>query len=145
MVLRGSIHKEKSYWVIDVPDLEITTQGRTRREAYEMIQEAIELHVNAKRFKVRLEPIGRYEFVVSANNTALFLGLMLKRQRQINGLSISDVTKRLKKNTNTYYHQYEQGKATAGIDKLSQFIEVMNPDLRVEIGLVGTSDASKNC
>ena len=136
MVLRGKIYKEQSLWVVAVSDLEITTQGRTKQEAYAMIKEAIELHVDRKGFKVRVEPISREEFIISANETALLMGLMLKRQRQINGLSISEVTRRLKKKTNTYYHQYEQGKATAGIDKLSQFLHAMNPDLRVEIGLV---------
>ena len=136
MVFRGHLHKEGRYWVIHVPDLEITTQGRSKQNAYEMIKEAIELHVDVRRFSVTIEPISKYEFVVSANDTALMIGLMLRRQRQINGLSISDITKRLNKKTNTYYHQYEKGKSTAGIEKLSEFIEAMNPDLRVELNII---------
>jgi predicted RNase H-like HicB family nuclease len=136
MVLRGHLHKEGQYWVIHVPDLEITTQGHTKRDAYKMIKEAIELHVDRKVFSITVDPISKDEFVVSANDTARMIGLMLKRQRQINGLSVGEVTKRLKKKTNTYYHQYETGKAAAGLDKISEFIEAMNPGLCVELNLV---------
>jgi len=136
MVLQGTIHKEGRYWVVSVPDLEIVTQGLTKKDAYEMIQEAIELHIGGEDFRITIDPISKGEFLVAANDTAALLGLMLKRQRQINGLSVRDVTKRLKKKTNTYYHQYERGKATAGIDKLTELLRAMNPNLRVAIHLL---------
>ena len=51
MVFQGSYWKDGNYWLIEVPSLDIVTQGRTRREALAMIAEAIELHVDKKGFK----------------------------------------------------------------------------------------------
>ena len=56
MRFSGRIFREGKYWAIEVPVLDVVTQGRTRREAYSMIGDAVESLVNKKDFKVTVFP-----------------------------------------------------------------------------------------
>ena len=46
----GKVFKAGKYWAIEIPILDIATQGRTKKEAYEMIADAVESLVNKKGF-----------------------------------------------------------------------------------------------
>lgn len=46
MRLAGQVLKVGKYWAIEVSILSVVTQGRTKKEAYEMIADAIESLVN---------------------------------------------------------------------------------------------------
>ena len=52
MRLAGLVFRSGKYWVIEVPILGIVTQGLSKKDAYDMIVDAIESLVNKKEFKV---------------------------------------------------------------------------------------------
>lgn len=56
MRFEGNVHREGRYWAIEVPVLAVCTQGRTRKEAYEMLTDAIEELVNKPGFRVAVFP-----------------------------------------------------------------------------------------
>ncbi|MCK7478112.1 MAG: hypothetical protein M0C28_12335 [Candidatus Moduliflexus flocculans] len=54
MRFAGRVFRVEKSWAIEIPLLDIVTQGRTKREAYEMIADAVESLVNKKDFEVRV-------------------------------------------------------------------------------------------
>src|SRR5262245_26140501 len=125
MVFTGQLWKDGKYWIVSVPSLEIVTQGKSRKDALHMIAEAIECHVDKSGFKVIAIPLeGTMEFptdrnvgafTVSANSEAELIALFLKRQRQLNGLTVREVAKRLGYASASAYAQYETGKHIPGL------------------------------
>lgn len=47
MKLTVSIHKGEKYFIARVPELGVTTQGKTREEAKKNLKEAVHLHLES--------------------------------------------------------------------------------------------------
>ena len=134
MVFTGNIFKSGSFWVVDVPSFEISTQGRSKKEAFEMIADAIQCHVDHPGFKIIITPVEKKmrfskteTFTVASNNESELISLFLKRQRQLNKLTVRQVAKKLGYASPSAYAQYETGKHIPGLEKISKFIAAMNP------------------
>lgn len=128
LTLEGKIWKDGKFWLVEVPALDIMTQGRTKDEAYEMIKDAIESHVRTEGFEVEVTPKGTEEFVVSAEsseNIALLIGFMLKRLRSKNNLSLAEMRDRLGVMSRSNYAQYEKGYILPGLAQITNFLKAM--------------------
>ena len=111
------------------------TQGRTQKEAYEMIQDAVEALVHREGFLARVIPGKGDSFEISSQDIRTLVALMLKRQRQANGLSLSDVTRKLHQNSKTAYARYEQGKSLPSVEKLINLLTAVAPGKDIVFGL----------
>ncbi len=141
MVFTGHLWKESKLWVISVPSLEITTQGRSKGEALRMIRDAIEGHVDKKGFRVHVSAPLKMEgavesFTVSAKTDSDLVALFLRRQRQLNDLTVREVAKRLGYASPSAYAQYETGRHVPGLDKISKFLRAMNPHTQCALEVV---------
>lgn len=146
MVFTGQLWKEGKFWVVSVPSFEVTTQGKSKNDALHMIADAIECHVDRKRFKVkatllkespdRPAGMGIEAFTISSNSESELIALFLKRQRQLNHLTVRQVAERLGYSSPSAYAQYESGKHIPGLDKISQFISAMNPRAKFALEVV---------
>lgn len=56
------------------------------------------------------------------------IGLLLKRKREISGLSLAQVAKRMGMSSRNAYARYEQGTAMPTIEKLNQLFYAVSPD-----------------
>ena len=131
MKLEGRIWKDKKtrVWVVYVPLLEISTQGRSRKNALVMIADAIELEVEKEGFKIQAEmSTGEGTFTVSANEPDVLIAFLLRRQRTCHGLSVREVANRLESNSPTAYAQYEQGKRAPSLGKLQELLQAIDPE-----------------
>jgi hypothetical protein len=122
----GRVFKVGRYWAIEVPILGVVTQGRTRKEAFEMIADAIEALVNKKGFRVEVFPGDGGYFEVGSPNVAPLTALLLRRQRLKRGLTLSDVTKRMGARSLNSYARYEQGRSVPSIERLSQLLAAVS-------------------
>jgi len=122
----GRVFKVGRYWAIEVPILGVVTQGRTRKEAFEMIADAIEVLVNKKGFRVEVFPGDGEYFEVGSPNVAALTALLLRRQRVKRGLTLSDVTKRMGARSLNSYARYEQGRSVPSIKRLSQLLAAVS-------------------
>lgn len=138
MVLKGYLRKDRTFWIVEVPELEVTTQGHTRKEALVMIQDAIESLVNKKGFRVRVRLLTKDSLVIDANDDTQFVAFFLKRQREYHGLTVREMTERLDYKSVNAYAQYEQGKVQPTLKKIQAFLAVMNPKhmLRLRLSVV---------
>lgn len=128
MRLAGRVFKVGRYWAIEVSILSVVTQGRTKKEAYEMIADAIESLVNKKGFKVEVFPGKSQYFEISSPDLAALTAFLLRRQRMKQGLTLVEVAKRLGVKSHNTYARYEQGKSIPTIERLSQLLSAVSPE-----------------
>ena len=124
----GRIIKSGRYWAIEVPILGVFTQGRTKKEAYEMIADAIESLVNKEEFKVEVYPGKGEYFEVYSQDLPAMIAFLLRRQRVRHGLSLAEVADRLGGKSLNTYARYEQGKSVPTIEKFSQLLSAVSPE-----------------
>lgn len=125
MRFTGRVFKTGRFWAIEVPILDITTQGRTKKEAYGMIADAIETLVDREGFKVRVYEVKGNEFEIGASDQGALTALLLKRARLKAGLSLAEVAARLGSTSPNSYARYEQGKSVPSVEKLNQLFSAV--------------------
>ena len=108
MRFEGRVFKVGRYWAVEVPILGVVTQGRTRKEALEMIADAIEALVNRPAFKIEVFPGKGEHFEVGSNDQAALTALLLRRSRQSAGRSLAEVAERLGSRSLNAHARYEQ-------------------------------------
>lgn len=125
-MFNGKVWKEKKHWLIEIPALNVMTQGRSKTNALFMIKDAIEELVNEEDFRVKVVPGERKgEFIIYANDATPLVALLLKRQRMKKGLSLADMQRRLHAKSRNTYAQYEQGRSAPTVQKLVEFLSAM--------------------
>ncbi|MCY4524231.1 MAG: type II toxin-antitoxin system HicB family antitoxin [Halobacteriovoraceae bacterium] len=130
MKFEGKLIKNKGdkYWGVEVPEIGIFTQGKTKKDAYKMIKEAIELVVNLDNFEVKIEPGNNGVFFIIPNNIGPILALILKQKRIDNGLTVRDVAMRLGQMSPNSYGRYESGKSIPTLEKFDELLTAINPN-----------------
>jgi predicted RNase H-like HicB family nuclease len=129
MRFEGRTWKDKGskYWLIEVPLLDVTTQGTSKKDAYRMIADAIETLIHQKGFKINARSTGRENFTIGANDENALIALMLKRQREAHHLTLVEVANRLGQKSPNAYARYEQGKSVPTVEKLKQLMKAIDP------------------
>ena len=124
----GRVFKVGRKWAIEVPVLGVTTQGRTKREALEMIADAVEALVNKPGFSITVHPGDGEYFEAGSEDQATLVAFLLRRQRVKHGLSLAAVAERLGAKSSNTYARYEQGRSVPSIEKLSQLLSAVSPE-----------------
>jgi hypothetical protein len=125
MRFKGRVFKSGKFWAIEIPILDVVTQGRTKKEAYEMIADAVESLANRKGFKVRLYGMRGGEFEIGASDQGALAALLLRRARLRAGLSLEEVAARLGSRSLNSYARYEQGRSVPSIEKLTELFSAV--------------------
>ncbi len=127
MRLAGRIWKDGKFWLAEVPMLDAMTQGRTRPEAFRMLADLVETMADKEGFHVRLYPTLRGAFEIASDDAATLVAIMLRRQREKHGLSLSAVARRLGARSKTAYARYEQGRSVPTVEKLFELLAAVAP------------------
>jgi len=139
MELEGRIWKESdsSWWLVEISFLDVMTQGRTRKEALEMIKDAVmELLTDSytdllgKRFQLTVTLYEDGVIGMGASEDKLLFALGLKRQRLRSGSTIRDVSKRLKSRSPNTYARYERAETRPSLEKYAELLHAANPGRR---------------
>ncbi len=113
--------------MIITPILSVVSQERTKREAFEMIADAIESLVNRDNFSIKVFPGNDGYFEVGASDQATLTAFLLRRERLKAGLSLEDVAKKLGAKSLNAYARYEQGRSVPTLQKLTELFSVVAP------------------
>jgi hypothetical protein len=135
-MFRGRVYKEGKFWIIEVPDLDLMTQGHTKDEAYEMLVDLLKTASDSGHFR---PDIARHR-----NNTFLLRGrdeqserdliaLLLKRQRARAGLSLSDMARLLKAKSKNAYARYEHGESVPSPIQMEKILGVMGLNFEMRV------------
>ena len=134
MRFSGKIYKDGKYWLAEIPILDLLTQGRTKREAYEMVADMLDTMVNQKDFEITVFKGKKDTFEVGSSDAKYFVRLLLQRKRELSGLSLSQVASRLGMSSRNTYARYEQGKSVPSVEKLNDLLHAVCPDTDIVIG-----------
>ena len=134
MQLVGTLKKHDKHWVIEVPSLDLMTQGRTKKDALLMIKDAVELVSEASNFNVNVESLDNNQFSLSTNNDSVLLGLIIKRLRTKHNTSREDLAKALGQKSTTTIARYEQYKSIPKQDQLEKILQTMNESILMKVG-----------
>lgn len=133
MELEGKIRKNKNHWLVEVPSLNIMTQGETRDEALFMIKDAIMEYIKyyfeleSEGFDLDVIDYKKSVIGIAANNTKLLLSLSLRKQREKSGSTVREASERLGSKSPNSYAQYEKGKTRISLDQYEKLLYAANP------------------
>lgn len=127
MRFQGKVYKDGNFWLAEVPIFDAMTQGRTRKEALEMIADWFETVANCPHFSITVYGGKKGEFEIGASDTRLMIRLLLQRQRQISGLSLAAAAERLGAKSRNAYARYERGTSVPSVEKLDQLLRAVSP------------------
>lgn len=142
MMITARIAKEEGIWWSAHCDIAgVFTQGRSKRDGMAMLADAFESLVNRPGFKVTVTVLGGDGSVlVEANDPAPLLAIVLRYQREMHGLSLADVARKLGASSRNAYARYEQGTTVPRLDTLLQMLQAVAP--RMALAFVERSPAS---
>ncbi len=134
MELEGKLWKNQEHWLIEVPSLDLMTQGETKDEAlimmHSLILEFVDFYFKPKTSKKFEVLINNYEnniIGVTSNNKNLLLSLSLRRQREKSNSTVREASKRLGAKSHTSYARYETGLAKISLDLYENLLKAANP------------------
>lgn len=131
MRFEGRVRKDGRFWLAEIPAFDALTQGRTKRDALDMAADLLETMADSRGFRVTAHSTGRETFEVGANRVGVLLALLLRRQRERQGLSLAEAAERLGQRSKNAYARYEQGKAMPTVEKLEQLLNAIAPGQRI--------------
>ncbi len=134
MRFSGKIYKDGKFWLAEIPILDLMTQGRTKREAYEMVADMMDTMVNQKDFEITVFKGKKDTFEVGSSDAKYFVRLLLQRKRELSGLSLAQVASRLGMSSRNTYARYEQGKSVPSVEKLNDLLRAVCPETDIVIG-----------
>jgi hypothetical protein len=149
MELEGKIWKSGKFWLVEVPAVEVMTQGRSRGEAIKMIADAIEGLVNcyfpndAKDFKITIYDYKKGIIGVSSSNNSLILAFSLRRQRELSKSTVREVSKRLGSSSPNAYAKYEKGRVRISLDQYERLLHAVNPTRPLRLRIAYTQITSR--
>ena len=128
MRYQGKVYKDGSWWLAEIPILDLMTQGKTRKEAYAMAADMVTAMVARPGFQVTLYPGKNNTFEIGSSDTRAMLSLLLQRKREQSGLSLAQVAERLGSTSRNAYARYERGTTTPSVEKLGELLHAVAPD-----------------
>ncbi|NGX26556.1 MAG: hypothetical protein K940chlam6_00481 [Chlamydiae bacterium] len=136
MEFEGKVWKDGKFWLVEVASLNLMTQGKSRKNALEMIRDAaiglIECYFESemkKGFDVILFDYKKDSFGITSNDNKLLLALSLRRQREKSGSTIREAARRLGSKSPNAYAQYEKGRIRISLDQYEKLMQAVNPNL----------------
>ncbi|MCP4914490.1 MAG: helix-turn-helix transcriptional regulator [Oligoflexia bacterium] len=126
MLISGKVSKEGNYWVASLNLLDMDGQGKTKKEAVNFLSESIELmkeeYCLDMEFELRLEKKTN-KVIFKARNTNKLASFILRRQRELNNLTLQDMADILKSKSRNSYARYEKGKTAITLQRFAELFE----------------------
>jgi predicted RNase H-like HicB family nuclease len=128
MRFEGKLTRDGKWWLAEIPLLDAMTQGKSRKEALEMIADWVETMIDRRGFRAEVHPRGKKDFELSGSSPAALTALLLRRRREAAGASLRDVAMRLGASSRNAYARYERGEAVPSLEKLDELLKAAAPD-----------------
>ncbi len=134
MEFEGKVWKEGKFWLVEVPSLNLMTQGKSRKDALKMIKDAtfglLECYFKSemgRNFDVLVLDYKKDRFGITSTDNKLLLALSLRRQREMTGTTVRETAHRLKSKSPNSYAQYEKGKTKISLEQYEKLMRAVNP------------------
>jgi len=113
------------------------------KEALKMVADMVETMANKEGFRVEVSFGSGSEFEVGSADPKPLISLLLKRKRELSGLSLSQAAERLGASSRNAYARYEQGRSDPTVKKLSELLHAVcyDADFVIKESAVGRTPA----
>lgn len=133
---RGAEH---GLWSAECEMLGAFTQGNGRDDACDMLRALVDLQVDRKGFRALVteigeEPDGSIRVLVDANDLVALAAGVLRYQRQVHGLTIAQVARKLGSSNHNAYAAYERAEREPSMSKYRELLHAIAPELLFTIG-----------
>ena len=143
MEFEGKVWKSTNSWLVEVPSLDLMTQGETKEEALKMLEELIIELIDyyftkkeGKDFDVCVNVYKKGVIGVSSLKKRLLLALSLIRQREKSQSTVRETAKRLGSKFPNSYAQYEKGKIRISLEQYEKLLTAANPNYKCLLRVV---------
>ena len=126
MRFQGKVYRDGRFWLAEVPIVEAITQGRTRKEALEMMSDWFETMVDQSGFSVTVHTVSADTFEVASSDIRAIVSLLLRRRREASGLSLAEAARQLGVKSRNAYARYEKGESLPTIEKLDFLLRAVS-------------------
>jgi len=133
MRFSGKVFREDRIWLAEIPILEAMTQGRTRKEALEMVKDMLETMAGDEGFRVDVFPGKGEDFEVGSDDPKPLVRLILQRKRELSGLSLAQAAERLGASSRNAYARYEKGTSIPSVAKFMELLNAVSPESDIVI------------
>lgn len=135
MIMRfsGKIYKDGKFWLAEIPILDLMTQGYTKKEAYEMVDDMLKSLVNKDDCIIEIYKGKMENFEVTSSDPKYMVSLLLQRKRELSGLSLAEVANRLGMKSRNTYARYERGYSVPSVGKLNELLKAVCPQTDIVI------------
>lgn len=99
-----------------------------------MLADAFESLIDRPGFKVTVVDEGGESVAIEANEPAALAAYVLRYQREVHGLTLAQVAKTLGASSRNAYARYEQGASVPTLDKFSELLRAVAPEVMLIIG-----------
>lgn len=131
VLVQGRYNKVGNQWIAEIPLLYTVIASKPGEERLNLENKIKE---QAEKSQIQIDFVtsdNQNEFFFKVHNIDNFLPIILKKTRLAKKLSIGDVTRKLGFASRNSYAQYEYGKTKLTFSKYLEFIEAMDPSLKV--------------
>lgn len=119
-----------SKWAVEIPTLEIFTEGKSKKHAMKMAADAVESVVNTKGAHATCLEEADGSVTVSVSDTHALIVAILREQRAAKGVSLSAAAKQLEAKTKNAYARYERpGGASPSVEKFDALLKAIGVDI----------------
>ena len=128
MRFSGKIYKNGKFWLAEIPILDVMTQGYSRKEAFEMVGDLIETMADKEGFHVSVYSNRQEYFEIGSEDTRTLVSILLQRKRELSGLSLAQVAKKIGTSSRNAFARYERGKSIPSVEKLNELLHAVSPE-----------------
>lgn len=135
-MFRGRLFKERKFWMIEVPDLDLMTQGYSKEEAYFMLDDLVKELLEMPELKLDIARHRNNTFLLDTKDEEsekALIALMLRRQRIKAGLSLDQMAKLLGARSKNTYARYEHGTSVPSHLMLRRIFRAMGLSCEVRV------------
>lgn len=140
LMLIGRVFRDGPGWSAHCEAIGVYTQGASRKEA---LVEVVELKVDRRGFAARVTEVGGESVYIDSIDIAPLAAEVLKYQRAIHGLSLTDVAKKLGSGSRSAYAVYEQGGREPTLSKYLELLGAVAPEMGLMVGPTSVSTRPK--
>ena len=122
--------------MIEVPDLDLTTQGHTKADAYDMLVDLLKTASNRSGFRADIARHRNNTFSLRGRDEQSekdLIAILLRRQRAGAGLSLNDMARLLKAKSKNAYARYEHGESVPSPIMMEKMLRAMGLTFEIRV------------
>ena len=128
MRFSGLVFQDGDFWLAEIPILDVMTQGHNKIEAYEMALDLVKSMIDKKDVQVEIFKGKNGNFEIGSPDARHLVSLLLRRKRELSGLTLAQVAAKLGLASRNSYARYERGQTVPTISKLGELLRAVSPN-----------------